>query len=280
MNDTLGSFPIDACVLEIGSRYDENMKRENDAPVDRQFCTNLARGLKVLRCFGPRDDWLSNKEIAERSGLPRPTVSRLTYTLVSLGYLSFDVRVRKYALGTGVLTIAYPLLASIRIRQIARPFMESLAQTAGGSVSVGVRDQLKIVYIETCRAPQGELTLPDVGLILPLAESAVGRAYLAMCSRDERRMLLNQLRVADPARSGAMLAGIRSDQEHYARHGFSRSYGEVRPDVNAVGVALRDEPSGEDLLIQLQRSGPAGFHQAAGFRDRPGARGHGSRDRR
>jgi len=223
----------------------DSMPVEAAPTVDRQFCTNLARGLRVLRCFGPRDDWLSNKEIAERAGLPRPTVSRLTYTLVSLGYLTFDTRVRKYALGTGVLTVAYPMLASMRIRQVARPFMELLARAGGGSVSMGVRDQLQIVHIESCRASQGELTLPDIGLILPLVESAVGRAYLAVCSRSERETLLNQLRVVDPARFAAMSAKIRSDQAYYSKRGFSRSYGEVRPDVNAVGVALRDEPSGK-----------------------------------
>ncbi|MDH3232081.1 MAG: helix-turn-helix domain-containing protein, partial [Alphaproteobacteria bacterium] len=53
---------------------------------DRQFVTALARGLEVLRAFqegGP----LGNQEIARRTGLPKPTVSRLTHTLKQLGYI-------------------------------------------------------------------------------------------------------------------------------------------------------------------------------------------------
>jgi hypothetical protein len=55
--------------------------------VDRQFATTLARGLDVLRCFTATEPELTNKEISGRAGLPKPTVSRLTYTLTRLGYL-------------------------------------------------------------------------------------------------------------------------------------------------------------------------------------------------
>jgi len=55
---------------------------------DRKFVTALARGLEVLRAFTPTEGLLGNGEIAERTGLPKPTVSRLTYTLTKLGYLA------------------------------------------------------------------------------------------------------------------------------------------------------------------------------------------------
>ena len=59
---------------------------------DRQFATTLARGLEVLRCFTPLEPLLGNKEISVRTGLPKPTVSRLTYTLTKLGYLRHNMR--------------------------------------------------------------------------------------------------------------------------------------------------------------------------------------------
>ena len=53
----------------------------NGAGKDRQFVTALARGLEILRCFQAGDPALGNQDIAERTGLPKPTVSRLTHTL-------------------------------------------------------------------------------------------------------------------------------------------------------------------------------------------------------
>src|SRR5258708_7003718 len=88
---------------------------------DRQFATTLARGLEVLRCFTPLEPLLGNKEISVRTGLPKPTVSRLTYTLTKLGYLRHNMRLGKYQLGSAGLSIGYPLLPSVNVRPVARP---------------------------------------------------------------------------------------------------------------------------------------------------------------
>src|ERR1700730_13694970 len=95
---------------------------------DRQFATTLARGLEVLRCFTPLEPLLGNKEISVRTGLPKPTVSRLTYTLTKLGYLRHNMRLGKYQLGSAVLSIGYPLLASMKVKQAAPAAVEE----AGG----------------------------------------------------------------------------------------------------------------------------------------------------
>src|SRR5260221_8907303 len=88
---------------------------------DRQFATTLARGLEVLRCFTPLEPQLGNKEISVRTGLPKPTVSRLTYTLTKLGYLRHNMRLGKYQLGSAVLPIGYPLLPPLDRPQVAPP---------------------------------------------------------------------------------------------------------------------------------------------------------------
>ncbi len=99
--------------------------------IDRQFATTLARGIAVLRCFSAAESGLlTNKEISTRTGLPKPTVSRLTYTLTRLGYLRHlpnAGKYGKYGLGTAVLSIGYPLLANLNVRQIARRPMKDLA---------------------------------------------------------------------------------------------------------------------------------------------------------
>ena len=52
---------------------------------DSGFASTLARGLSLLAAFRPGEIWLSNAELARRTGLSRPTVSRLGATLVELG---------------------------------------------------------------------------------------------------------------------------------------------------------------------------------------------------
>jgi DNA-binding IclR family transcriptional regulator len=211
---------------------------------DRQFATTLARGLEVLRCFTPLEPMLGNKEISVRTGLPKPTVSRLTYTLTKLGYLRHNMRMGKYQLGSAVLSIGYPLLASMSIRQIARPFMKELADYASGSVNMGIRDRLSMVYVEACRS--GNLTtLPDIGTSIPIAQSVIGRAFLYACTPPEREAVLNQMKVKEPETLRKYKAQIDKSLQDIRGRGYCVSTGELRREVHAVGVPMRRSVDGE-----------------------------------
>src|SRR5216684_5987902 len=63
---------------------------------DAAFATTLAKGLVVLEAFEAGAPMLGNMELAARTGIPRPTVARLTHTLAELGYLRYDQDLAKY----------------------------------------------------------------------------------------------------------------------------------------------------------------------------------------
>ena len=221
---------------------------------DRQFATTLARGLEVLRCFAPTEPMLGNKEISVRTGLPKPTVSRLTYTLTKLGYLRHNMRLGKYQLGSAVLSIGYPLLASMSIRQIARPFMKELADYVGGSVNMGIRDRLNMVYVESCRS--GNLTtLPDIGTSVPIAQSVIGRAFLFACTPPEREAVMNQMKVKEPDMLRKYQPAIAKSLEDMRGRGYCTSSGDLRREVHAVGVPMRRNVDGE--IVTFNCSVPA-----------------------
>ena len=216
---------------------------------DRQFATTLARGLEVLRCFTPLEPLLGNKEISVRTGLPKPTVSRLTYTLTKLGYLRHNMRLGKYQLGSAVLSIGYPLLASMSVRQIARPFMKELAEYCSGAVSMGIRDRMSVVYVESCRSGNGVATLPDIGTAVPIAQSVIGRAFIASCTPPEREAVLNQMKVKEPEAYRRNRPQIDKAMEEIRSRGFCASLGELRREVFAVGVPMRRTVDGEVIAF-------------------------------
>lgn len=205
---------------------------------DRQFVTALARGLEVLRCFQPGDVGLGNQEIALRTGLPKPTVSRLTHTLTRLGYLTYAERQSSYRLGTAVLALGYAMLSGLDIRERARPLMQELADHADASVGLGGRDRLAMVYLECCRGP-GAVTLRlDVGSRVPIATTAMGRALLAVLPDSERDFLMDHLRRKSPGDFPAVKRGIEQAMRDIEARGFCLSLGDWRDDVHAVGVPV------------------------------------------
>src|SRR5277367_6720367 len=151
---------------------------------DPSFATTLAHGLDVLAAFRNGGGALSNADLAQHTGLSRPTVSRLTYTLEQLGYLKRDAKGR-FELGLGVLAMAYPLLAGLKVRQMARPLMRDFAAYAGGTVSIAMPLGLDFIYVETLRTTDAAPHVPDVGFVSTLAPTAVGRALLSLFTGDE-----------------------------------------------------------------------------------------------
>ena len=222
---------------------------------DRHFVSALARGLKVLTCFRSGDELLGNHELSRRAGLPKSTISRLTYTLTKLGYLHFAQDSVKYRLGTATLALGSAMLARMDIRRLARPMMQELANFSRAMVSLGVRERLNLIYIENCRS-QSALTLSlDVGSRIPLATTAMGRAYLAVLTDAERADLLDQIRAQDETNWPKIRAGIDDALEQHQRYGCCGSYGEWQKDVNAIAVAFR--VSNDSPILSINCGGPA-----------------------
>ncbi|HBN9701563.1 IclR family transcriptional regulator [Pseudomonas aeruginosa] len=231
--------------------------QENDEELkDRQFVTALARGLELLRCFTPRESLLGNQELAKKTGLPKPTVSRLTHTLTRLGYLRHLPHSGKYQLEVGVMSFGYAMLSNLPIRALARPLMEEMAGYAKAAVAMAARDRLSMVYLDVVHGEANLTMRRQVGSHLSLHRSAIGRACLAAMPEDEREFILGHIRKRHPEDWPEVRKGLERAFRDYADYGFCLSLGEWQRDVNAVGVALHHESHG---LLAFNCGGPS-FH--------------------
>ena len=237
----------------------EGIDGDDPAPGDRQFVVALHRGLDILRCFKPADGALGNQDLARRSGLPKATVSRLTYTLSKLGYLVYLEDSGKYRMGVPVLGLGYACLAGLRIRETAQPFLQELADYAGDGVltALGGRDALSMIYI-ACARSAGMISLQlSVGSRISLARSSMGRAYLAGLRETERAALMPKLRARVGEEAWPRIEdGVLRAVEEISARGFYMNVGEWHPQVNSVAVPLR-LPHDDDSLLAFNCGGPS-----------------------
>jgi DNA-binding IclR family transcriptional regulator len=222
---------------------------------DRHFVTALARGLEVLSCFRHGETTLSNQELAQRCQLPKSTVSRLTMTLTKLGYLIHVQESGRYRLGTACLALGSALLTKLDVRKIARPMMQDLANFSGGSVSLGVRDKLSMIYLENCRSSAALTLTLDVGSRMPLSTSSIGRAWLAAVAEPLREEVMAQIRELDHLAWPAVKEGIDQAREDYASLGLTCSFGDWHKEVN--GVARAFDPGNGLPLMAVNVGGPS-----------------------
>ncbi len=218
--------------MEVGA------KRRQAGPADRLFVIALARGLSVLQAYSPGDDLLTNAELARRTRLPRPTISRLTYTLARLGFLASGSAGQGYRLEPHVLTLGFPVLARFDLRQVIRPMLQAIATEEGITAAIAMRDGAHMIFVDRFRAPGIAAFLQDVGTRVPIATTAIGRAYLAGLSEGERALLLSEIRAGGlPEWWPQLREGIERELARYRSRGFCFG-GAWNPEMTGVGVPL------------------------------------------
>ncbi|CAG2127575.1 IclR family transcriptional regulator [Cupriavidus plantarum] len=233
---------------------------------DPNFVTALARGLELLRCFRTGEAMLGNQDFVRRTGFPKATVSRLAGTLVQLGYLRYDASLGKYALDAGVLALGFSYLSASNVVALARPHMLAFAQTHGVSVSLGKRERLEVIYLESIRNDAGAMLGLGVGSRLSLVSSSMGRAYLAALPSARRERVLAEFAQAYPEQWRQQEAPMRAALEAAERLGYSPSFRDWHPAIHACAVAFR--PIGERDIHMLSCSASYGAVSEQDFHDR------------
>lgn len=204
-----------------------------------QFVTAVARGMAILRCFVRGDQYLGNHEIAQRTGLPKPTVSRLTFTLARLGYLNYSATLEKYSLGVSVLALGHAFLHSNDVITIARPLMQELADYTGAAVMLAASDGPYMVLLEICQGDAMFHLKLEPGARVPHGTTALGRGYVVAMAADGFEHYLDALETqCQPAEWPKLKAGIVAARQDYERYGFCFSLGDWAPDLFAVGVPM------------------------------------------
>lgn len=189
---------------------------------DRQFVMALARGLEILRVFEPSAGPLGNKELSARTGIPKPTVSRMTYTLSRLGYLEYIKRLEKYQLGTAVLSVGYSYLQNLDIKELAHPIMLGLAEEFDVSLALGARDRLSMTYLDVAQGPGLATRRLDIGARIRIAESAMGMAFIA----------------ALPSTEKASITAALSEQEEKDPKALEERLARTESEVNTLGFCV------------------------------------------
>ncbi|MEI9927391.1 MAG: IclR family transcriptional regulator [Sphingomonas sp.] len=216
----------------------------------------LARGFAILRAFQHGDNHLGNAELAERVGVPKATVSRLTQTLAELGFLTYLEPIGKYELAPAVLSLGYAVLSRREIHAMARPLMQELARNSDVDVGLGVRDGMDLVVVESARGRySGGLTNTVVGRRIPIALTTMGWAYVQALSAAEQSEIFEAIRETYPDKAARIEARMLEAFQEIHEKGFCTGIGEFSPAYNSIGVPLR-HPNGTSVLA-MNLAGPS-----------------------
>jgi IclR family transcriptional regulator, pca regulon regulatory protein len=214
------------------------------------FIEAIARGLDVIRVFGPGQPVMSLAAVAGASGLPRPTARRILLTLEQLGYI------RQVGGGSGsvagtvpggfeltprVLDLGMSYVLSRGLWEIARPHLEELVARTHESSSIAQLDGSDIVYVARVAVPKIVALRVTIGTRFPAMQTSLGKVLLAGLSPAEAEGV-----IAEPSRSGITPRWQPDAAERAAAlrevraRGWALTDGELAAAIRSVAVPLRD----------------------------------------
>jgi IclR family pca regulon transcriptional regulator len=229
--------------------------RRDNSP---DFIEAIARGLDVIRAFGPGQPVMSLAAGAAASDLPPPTARRILLTLEQLGYVRQVGQpgaagqpggspgqpgqgASGYELTPRVLDLGMSYVLSRGLWEIARPHMEALVARTRESTSIAQLDGSDIVYVARVAVPKIVTLAVTIGTRFPAMQTSLGKVLLAALPPGEAERVL-----AEPSRSGIIPRWQPGASERAAvlrevrARGWALTDEQLAPGIRSVAVPLRD----------------------------------------
>ena len=128
----------------------------------------------------------------------------------------------------------------------AEPLLRQFASSNEVSVNLATEVEGEMRYHACCRSPARLSVNLQVGSAVPVARTAIGRAFYAASSPARQSVILSNLQqhLSTEDYKHAQLA-LSEAEEHYRLHGYTVSDGEFSTDILAVAVGVFDVATGQ-----------------------------------
>ena len=233
---------------------------QNKEENDRQFVTALGRGLIILAAF-EHHERLTHQQLCQMTELPKATITRLIHTLTTLGFLRVTEH-GQYQLGSSAVRLSATAWSRHDMVAYAEPLLRQFASENEVSVNLATEVEGEMRYHACCRSPARLSVNLQVGSAVPVARTAIGRAFYAVSTQARQAVIISNLQehlsVEEFDHAQTALA---SAAEHYEKYGYTVSDGEFSTDILAVAVGVYDVATGQ-YAYSLNASVPSANWEA------------------
>jgi len=218
-----------------------------------------AQVLDLLEFFGASGRPATLAEISKQLSWPKSSAHKLLATLSARGYLYEPHGRGSYYPSPRWRAVVDDISRSEPVPEELRTLLRTMAAKTGETAVLASISGLNALFIEAVESPNPVRYTAEVGKMVPLHVTAVGRSLLAQLPEADRRVLLN--RVEFTRFTSATLMSVRDIEAAIAK-GAKRGYFEGRGELNEDlgGVAMPLALSGDDDLpgrpLALMVAGP------------------------
>ncbi len=202
---------------------------------------SVKKTIDVLNAFLTRED-MGVTEVAELVGLSKSNACDILTTLVAMDFLGQDADTEKYYLSVGAIRLARGVGHRYSFRNIARPFLQDIANIEGHETSLTVPLNGEIFYLDSVLPNKRGIYAPKRmrSFTCRMHCTAAGKCMLANMPREDvLRYLASGLeRYTDNTITSD--AELLSVLDAVARDGYATDHFEWSDSYGCVGVPLFD----------------------------------------
>lgn len=207
------------------------------APGD--YVQSLDKGLSVIKAFNSDRRTMTLTEVAEATGLSKPSARRFLLTLQALGYVSQEDG--RFRLRPRVLDLGGSYLTSGELPALVNPYLSELNAKLREACSVGVLDGDNAVYIARASAQQRIMTFNvQVGTRIDPVITALGRVLLANLPPAVLQAYLQRRQQFAPAPQIPPDGGFTDDLDRIREQGWCLMDQEIEVGVRTIAAPLRN----------------------------------------
>ncbi|WP_017581849.1 IclR family transcriptional regulator [Nocardiopsis valliformis] len=140
---------------------------------------SIERAAAILRLLASGARGLSLAEVSRSLELPKGTALGILRTLQHVGFVEQDPESGRYRLGGGMLSLGTRYLDGNELRTRALNWADTLASRSGESVRIGTLHKHQVLVVHHVFRPDSSRQTLDVGTLLPLHATALGKALMA-----------------------------------------------------------------------------------------------------
>lgn len=232
----------------------------NSLTLDHRFSASLTRGLRVLELVAASSKGATVGELIEQLPLGRGTTYRLVRTLEKAGWIRRGSGGRYVIAGVAV-QVAAQALEAFDVRATAHGVLISVRDQCGETVHLGVLQDRRVMYLDKVDTPHVLRMHTQVGSMMPVHSTALGKALLAYSPPSVVDRVLSGELERRTAKTVISAGELRKQLALIRETGIAVDDIENEPEIRCVGAAIFNHDG--SVIAAMSISAPASrFTQA------------------
>ena len=215
---------------------------------------SVERAFAVLRALHPRGQAVSLATIADDTGLPKSTASRLLSTMVGIGVVE-KISESGYVVGRELRAIAHPGVGPSELLGVSATYLRDLVDDIGEDAGMAVPDGNHVLYIDQVQKSRPVQVQDWTGERFEHHTNAAGYVFLATWDDEAVDAYLARPLVKSSPVTETDPARLRELIELTRANGYAWSFEIWAEGVNGVAAPITDTRN--DVVASINVFGPA-----------------------